>query len=128
MMKRPAGITIIAVLSLAAGFIYLLQGIQILGWVVFGPGQVFTNVSLTGWLTLLLGIIWLSVGGALLSLQPWAWLFAVIIVGISLIEAFFGTIGGGWQFGQTFVAIIVPLVILMYLNSDKVKSAFAMEG
>ncbi len=127
MMKRPAGITIIAILSLAAGIIYLLQGIQILGWVVFGPGEAFSNASLTGWLTLILGIIWISVGGALLSLQPWAWLFAVIIVGISLIEAFFGSLNG-WQFGQTFIAIIIPLVILMYLNSEKVKSAFAMEG
>jgi hypothetical protein len=127
MVKRPAGITILAILSLAAGIIYLLQGVQILGWVVFGPGEVFSNASLTGWLTLILGVIWISVGGALLSLQPWAWLFAVIIVGISLIEAFFGSLNG-WQFGQTFIAIILPLVILMYLNSEKVKSAFAMEG
>jgi hypothetical protein len=127
MMKRPAGITIAAVLSLAAGIIYLFQGLRILGYVVFGPAQAFSQVSLTGWWTLIMGLIWLSVGGALLSLQPWAWLFAVIVVGISLIEAFFGNLNG-WQFGDLFVAMIIPLIILFYLNSDKVKTAFGMEG
>ena len=80
-MNRPAGITIIGVLSFAAGIIYLLQGIRVLGWVAFGPGQAFTNVSLTGWTTLIIGLFWIAVGGAFLSLQPWAWLFGVIVVG-----------------------------------------------
>ena len=75
-MKRPAGVTVIAVLSFATGAIYLLQGLQILGFVVFGPGHVFTNVSLTGWMTLVTGLIWLAAWGAFLSLQPWAWLSA----------------------------------------------------
>jgi len=126
-MKRPAGITIIAVLALAVGIIDVLQGLRILGYVVFGPAQAFSNTSLTGWMTLLLGLIWISVGGALLSLQPWAWLFAVIMVGISLIEAFFGSLNN-WSFGDMFIAMIIPLVILAWLNSEKVKSAFGMEG
>ena len=127
MMKRPAGITIIAILSLANGIIYLLQGIRILGYVVFGPATAFSNVSLTGWGTLILGVIWILVGGAFLSLQPWAWMFGVIIVGFSLIAAFFGNING-WQFGDLFVAMIVPLIILLYLNSEKVKASFGLEG
>jgi hypothetical protein len=126
-MNRPAGITIIAVLSLAAGIIYLLQGLRILGYVVFGPAQAFSQISLTGWWTVILGLVWLSVGGAFLSLRPWAWTFGVIVVGISLIEAFFGNLNG-WQFGDLFVAMIIPLVVLFYLNSEKVKSAFGLEG
>jgi hypothetical protein len=126
-MNRPAGITIIGVLSFAAGIIYLLQGIRILGFVAFGPGQAFSNVSLTGWTTLIVGLFWIAVGGAFLSLQPWAWLFGVIVVGLSLIEAFFGNING-WQFGDMFTAMIVPLVILFYLYSEKVKEAFGITG
>jgi len=126
-MTRPAGITLVAILSLAAGIIYLMQGLQILGTVLFGPAQAFSNVSLTGWATVALGLIWIAVGGAFLSLKPWAWLFGVIIVGISLIEAFFGSLNG-WSFGSTFFAVIIPVIILAYLNSDKVKSSFGMEG
>ncbi len=124
-MRRPAGITIIGVLASVAGIIYILQGIRILGFVVFGPGQAWSNVSATGWGTLILGIVWLAVGGAFMSLRPWAWVFGVIVVGLSLIAAFWGNING-WQFGDLFVAMIVPLVILFYLNSEKVKSAFGL--
>jgi len=126
-MLRPAGITIIGVLATAVGIIYVLQGIRVLGFVVFGPGQAFSNASLTGWLTLILGIVWLAVAGGFFSLRRWAWLFGVIVVGITLIEAFFGSING-WQPGDVFVATIVPLIVLFYLNSPKVKDAFAIEG
>ena len=125
-MRRPAGITIIGVLSFVAGVIYLLQGIRILGFVVFGPGQAFTNVSLSGWGAIILGVFWIAVGGAFLSLRPWAWFFGVIVVGLSLIAAFWGNING-WQFGDLFAAMIVPLVILFYLNSDHVKAAFGLD-
>lgn len=124
-MRRPAGITIIGVLASVAGIIYILQGIRILGFVVFGPGQAWSNVSATGWGTLILGIVWLAVGGAFMSLRPWAWVFGVIVVGLSLIAAFWGNING-WQFGDLFVAMVVPLVILFYLNSEKVKAAFGL--
>ena len=124
-MRRPAGITIIGVLASVAGIIYILQGIRILGFVVFGPGQAWSTVSATGWGTLILGIVWLAVGGAFMSLRPWAWVFGVIVVGLSLIAAFWGNING-WQFGDLFVAMIVPLVILFYLNSEKVKAAFGL--
>jgi len=125
-MRRPAGITIIGVLSFVAGVIYLLQGIRILGFVVFGPGQAFTNVSLSGWGSIILGVFWIAVGGAFLSLRPWAWFFGVIVVGLSLIAAFWGNING-WQLGDLFAAMIVPLVILFYLNSDHVKAAFGLD-
>ena len=125
--KRPAGVTVIAVLALAIGIVDLLQGVRILGYVVFGPATVFSNVSLTGWLTVLLGLLWIVVGGAFLSLRPWAWFLGVFVVAISLVEAFFGSLNG-WQFGDMFMAMIIPVLILFWLQSDKVKSAFGMEG
>ena len=127
MVKRPAGVTVIAVLALVIGIIDLLQGVRILGYVVFGPATVFSNVSLTGWLTVLLGLLWIVVGGAFLSLRPWAWFLGVFVVAISLVEAFFGSLNG-WQFGDMFMAMIIPVLILFWLQSDKVKSAFGMEG
>ncbi len=75
---------------------------------------------------MLFGVVWIAVGGAFLSLRPWAWLFGAIVVGFSLIVAFFGNLSG-WQFGDMFMAMIVPLVILFYLTSDNVKRAFGMQ-
>jgi hypothetical protein len=122
-IRRPAGIVIISVLAFAAGLIYLLQGLRLLGWVVFGPAQAFSNVSLTGWLSLITGVVWIAVAGGFWTLKVWAWFFGVFVVGVSLVEAFFGNLNG-WQVGDMLAAMLVPLVILFYLNSDSVKRSF----
>jgi len=121
--KRPAGITIIAILALVNGIVYFIQGLRILGFVAFGPGQAFTSTSMTGWSALALGALWIAAGTGFLTLRVWAWFFGVLVVGLSLIEAFFGNING-WQLGDMFFAMILPLVVLFYLNSDRVKASF----
>lgn len=126
-MRRPAGIVVIAMLMLATGVIYFLQGIRVLGWVVFEPGGAFTNVALTGWLTLILALIWIAAAVAFLGLRPWAWTFAVIVAAFSMVEAFFGSLNG-WQLGDLFVATIVPILILYYLGTETIKTAFGHDG
>ena len=81
---------------------------------------------MTGWLTLIVGLVWIAIAGGLFSLQLWAWWFTVIFVGISIVEAFFGSLNG-WHIGATFVAMLIPLLILAWLNSVKVKDAFGVE-
>ena len=125
--SRPAGITVIAVLALAMGAIDLLHGMRILGYVVFGAGQVATSTAWVGWAALFIGFVWIALGAAFLLLQPWAWLLGVIMVGISIVMAFLGNLDG-WQFGDIFVAMVIPLVILAYLDSDRVKAALGSDG
>lgn len=125
-VKRPAGITILAVLAFATGAVYLLDGIRILGFVVFGPAQVLSNVSMSGWSLIFVGALWVALGIGFLSLKGWAWIAGVITVGISLIVAFFSQLNGA-QIGELFMATILPLVILFYLDSAKVKTAFGLD-
>ena len=123
---RPAGITILAVLAFATGAVYLLDGLRILGFVVFGPGQALSNVSMSGWSLLFVGALWVGLGVGFLSLKGWAWLAGVIIVGLSLIVAFFTHLNGS-ELGELFMATILPLVVLFYLDSTKVKAAFGLD-
>jgi hypothetical protein len=125
-VKRPAGITILAVLSFATGAMYLLDGLRILGFVAFGPAQAFTNISMSGWSLLFVGVLWIGLGVGFLTLQAWAWIAGVIVVGLSLIVAFFTNLNG-LQFGDLFMATILPLVALFYLDSSKVKAAFGLD-
>lgn len=124
--RRPAGITILAVLSFATGAVYLLDGLRILGYVAFGPAQAISNVSMTGWSLLFVAALWIALGVGLLALQGWAWIAGVITVGLSLIVAFFSHLNGA-QIGDLFMATILPLVALFYLDSTKVKAAFGLE-
>ena len=125
-LKRPAGITILAVLAFATGAVYLLDGIRILGFVVFGPAQALSNVSMSGWSLIFVGALWIALGVGFLTLKGWAWIAGVITVGISLIVAFFSHLNGA-QIGELFMATILPLVVLFYLDSAKVKTAFGLD-
>jgi hypothetical protein len=125
-VKRPAGITILAVLAFATGAVYLLDGIRILGFVVFGPAQALSNVSMSGWSLIFVGALWIALGVGFLTLKGWAWIAGVITVGISLIVAFFSHLNGA-QIGDLFMATILPLVVLFYLDSTKVKTAFGLD-
>jgi len=125
-VKRPAGITILAVLAFATGAVYLLDGIRVLGFVVFGPAQALSNVSMSGWSLIFVGALWIALGVGFLTLKGWAWIAGVITVGISLIVAFFSHLNGA-QIGELFMATILPLVVLFYLDSAKVKTAFGLD-
>ena len=61
------------------------------------------------------------------GLQPWAWAFAMVVAGISLFEAallMFQSFGSGLG----FAAGLLPLVLILYLNSRDVKRAFGLAG
>jgi len=106
----------------------LFTGLRMLGFDWFGLlGDVpkYENVGIWGWLALIAGIAWLAAALGLWALQPWAWVFAVVVAGFSLFEAFllmldyFGT-------GLGFASALLPLVLLWYLNTAPVKEAFGL--
>jgi hypothetical protein len=127
MGNRPVGVTVLAILAFVAGLIYLWNGFDLLGYLIFGPSHPAATGSLfwAGLAAVVLGVIWVAVGGALWSLQPWAWMFAFIIAVFALIEASFTLIAGG---GATYFGMFLfPLIILIYLNSAGTKKSFGLQ-
>ena len=76
-----------------------------------------------GWLAIGAGIAWLAASFGLWSLQPWAWLFTCIVAGFALFEAFLWFLEYPGT-GVGFAAAIMPVIILLYMNSREVKAAF----
>ena len=74
---------------------------------------------------ILAGILWLAAALGLWALQPWAWAFAMVIAGISLFEAAI-LMFQFWGSGIGFAAGLLPLVLILYLNSRAVKAAFGL--
>ena len=105
---------------------FLFFGLRVIGFDWFGAlGDLpaFDHVGLWGWLAVATGIVWLAAALGLWSLQPWARFFAMFIAGLALFEAvlaFFQFTGSGVGFAMS----IMPLLILWYLNTDDVKTAF----
>ena len=126
MRNPPILISIIGFFALLAGFGYLFLGLRALGFDWFGAlGDLpaFESVGLWGWFMIGAAIAWILVAFGLWALQPWARVVAMIVAGFSLFEAvlaFFQFPGTGYGFAMS----LIPIVILLYLNSAEVKAAF----
>ena len=126
MLRPPVGVAILGFFALIAGIAYLVMGLRIAGWVVFGPGDFGNGTLFWGLLTIAAGIAFAAAAFALWSVQPWAWLFAMIMAGLALLDAFFVLIGTG-NLGYGLMAALLPLVILWYLNQKDIKGAFGLD-
>ena len=124
---RPWACSILSVLAVLAGVLYLIAGVQLMGIVTFGPVESGNGVFLSGLLAFVVGVIWVGAGGALYSLQPWGLLFAQIMAVFSLMSAVFSMFAmesWRWGLGQAILAG----VLLWYLLRDSTVSAFTSAG
>jgi hypothetical protein len=130
MKNPPILISVIGFFAIMAGFAWLFLGLRILGfdWFgVLGDLEKFESVGLWGWLATIMGIIWIAAGIGLWSLRPWAWMFAMIVAGLALLEAVLWMLkypGSGLGLGMS----ILPFLIVLYLNGREVKEAFGVGG
>jgi hypothetical protein len=128
MKNPPILISVIGFFAAMAGFAWLFLGLRILGfdWFgVLGDLPAFEQAGLWGWLALLTGVLWIAAAGGLWMLRPWAWMFAMIIAGLALFGAFLYFLeypGSGIGLGMS----IMPFLIVLYLNSTEVKTAFGV--
>ncbi len=125
-MKRPIGVMIFAFLAFMAGIVYMIGGLRLMNVVTFGPVESGNGVWLSGLLTLIVGVIWWSVGGALLSLKPWALMFAQIMAVFGLVNAVFVMIGSGFE--QGLALAILPGFVFWYTNRPEIVEAFVNSG
>lgn len=128
MKNPPILISVLGFFGLMAGFAWLFFGMRLLGfdWFgAFGDVPAFEHVGLWGWLAIAGGIAWILASLGLWSLQPWAWLFANVVAGFALLEAFLWMI----QYPGTGIGLammILPGIILAYLHTHDVKDAFGL--
>jgi hypothetical protein len=128
MKNPPILISILGFFAALAGFAWLFLGLRILGfdWFgIFGDLPKYESVGIWGWLITGLGLLWLAAAIGLWAMQPWAWMFAMVIAGFALLEAFIWFIqypGSGVGFGMG----ILPFLIILYLNGREVRAAFGL--
>ncbi len=125
-MKRPLGVLILGVLATLVGVMYVIGGFRLMNIVTFGPVESGNGVWFSGLLTLIVGIIWLGVGIALFSLQPWGLVFVEIMAIVALIEAVFVLFSSSSNTGIGL--FLLPLVVLWYANRPNISAAFSEAG
>jgi hypothetical protein len=121
----PILISVLGFFGLMVGLYYIFAGLRILGFNFFGAfatAPVTTGWGFWGAMWVIVGLIYIAASGALWTLQPWGWLFAQILSVFALISAFFVMFDAG--LGPALGAAVLPGIILWYLNTAEVKSAF----
>lgn len=120
--RRPFGLYPIIILQL---FLAIMLVMALLGEITIATylkiliqNQIF--YSWFGWV--LIGFVLLSVLG-LLMLIRWGWVLTMILTGIGLSYA----IWSYFQGSPHYIAMVIYLVIVFYLNQRDVQSAFLYE-
>jgi hypothetical protein len=124
-VKRPFGITVLALIFAAAGITYIALGFQMTTAVTLGPIPVGTGTWFWGWLVVLTGIAFWAGGLAAWRLEPWGWLLGHFLAILGIIEAVFAMLGTG-SLNYALATTAFPFLLLWYLNRDSVKSAFGI--
>jgi uncharacterized membrane protein (DUF2068 family) len=125
------------------GIAFLILGLLSLFWsmLVFGfgaatsvTGAIFSDPAMTavggnqtvnGIFGIASAVIDLIVAYGLLALKRWAWLLALVGVGLTVVTGVLGLFSGGLMaFCCGVLGLIVPAVILFYLMRPDVRQAF----
>jgi hypothetical protein len=126
-MKTPLGVIILAVIALMLGVMNTIWGLRLMGIVTFGPVESGNGVWLSGLFTLIVGLIYYSVGFALLSLKPWALMFTQIMAIFGLVNAVFAMFATG-SLSTGLGLMILPGFIFWYTNRDEIVARFVNSG
>ncbi len=125
MPKRPVGVTILGVLAAVAAGVNLYHALQFLGIlpVILGRFQFFGQNFWGAMVFSFNALLWAFVAWSLLSVKPWAWLFAVVIAVLGLFSAIFALLGGS-ELSAMLPALLINAIVLIYCFTSGVKRAF----
>ncbi len=134
-MKRPVGVTIIAVIAIIYGiFSLFLALLALLGQAILASGLAHRAVSYSaGTLAYamitdaVLGILYLAFGIGAFQLKRWAWATGVGALVLDVVRQIVGIIIHGFSASNAvgfIITIVVAVVVLGYLFRPHVRAAF----
>jgi hypothetical protein len=138
-MKRPTGITMIAIVYIVLAVLSLLWGGLVFG--LGGLGSFFgglfgadnvaalgTSSAWSGFVGILGALVQIAVAIGLLAMKRWAWFLALAGVGLTVVQGIIGILGGGpFAFMCGILGLGIPVGILIYLLLPGIRRAFGIQ-
>jgi hypothetical protein len=135
-MKRPVGVTILAVIAIIYGIFILL--VALLGLLGLGLAASGLNVKYsTGQLVyatitdVIFGVLYLAFGVGAFSLKGWAWTTGVVALVLEVVKDTVGIFIQGFSASKLVVSVItivIALLLLWYLFRPHMRAAFGKVG
>lgn len=133
-MKRPKGVTLLAILEVVSGAVFLLAAATLLlGNQSDVSRQALTMAHLSanrdtlisiGVFSLIIGGLQLGVAAGLWQLKTWAWGLAALAAGANMVFGALNVVNGERIVQEQQISLVVSLLILVYLLTPGVRGAF----
>ena len=137
-MKRPTGVSVLFWVYLIFGLFSLVWSLMLLG--VGGMSSLFGSLfsaegmmafgssnALAGYVGIIAAVVEIIVAFGLLGLKKWAWILAVVGLGLNILQGVLGMFSGGlYGFICGSLGLIIPLIVLFYLLKADIRAAFGM--
>jgi len=134
-MKRPVGVTILAVIAVIYGiFSLLLALLGLLGSALLASGVAAAAIRYSAgtlaYATIsdaVLGILYLAFGIGAFRLKGWAWTTGVAALVLEVVRQIIGVVIQGFSAGtivRDSISIVIALLLLWYLFRPNVRAAF----
>jgi hypothetical protein len=127
MGSRPIGITIIAIILAVGGIFSILVGLEALGITSFGLADVAEAGGVSGWASVISGVLSLIAAGGLFTLAGWAWILAVVVLVIRIVADILAAIVVGLTSSLglgSIGAAVISAIILWYFFRPNIRAAF----
>lgn len=127
-VKRPFGVTVLAILAGIAAVLAGVHLLQSLGILPFFIGE-YTVRGFNLWNAMMWGLmlwVWIWVVQMLWSMNPQGWLFLAVITVFNLILNFAYMIGKA-EWSDVSLSFIVNALILIYVMLPNVRQAFGQK-
>ena len=133
---RPTGVTLLGIAFILLGLLSLFWSLLVFGFGaatgvvggLFGDDVMATvggAQTINGIVGVVGAVIDLVVAYGLLALKRWAWLLALVGVGISVVSGVLGLFSGGFvAVCCGILGLLIPAGILYYLLQPEVRQAF----
>jgi len=122
-LKRPFGITVIAILALFSGLFGLCWPILIFTGSTF-LGPLFGTIAVIAGIFIIVGpILQLVFAYGAFKLRPWAWYLGLISSGITVVGVIINVLDGG-SIGSAIMGSLLSIIIFIYLLTTNVRQAF----
>lgn len=138
MTERPAGVTLIAIIFIGLGILSLLWSGLVFG--VGGLTSLFgglfnaesiasfgTSSTWAGFLGILAAALQIVAGFGLLTLKKWAWIIALVSIGVTVVQGLVGMFSSGlFVFLCGVFGLLIPIAMLIYLLRRETRAVFGM--
>jgi hypothetical protein len=125
-MSRPVGITVLAILALAAAIPALIGGLALVGVAAFGTEVPVPDTFMyaVGAGTLLYAGLSLVLAYGFWTTRSWAWVAGIALQVLGIVTAVSQFASGERYLASMIPGLVLPAVIIAYLLQPRIRAAF----